>query len=290
MSVGYLFGVGALILFWIFSYVVTRGKIAPWALAMSDSTVGGQVQGVLSVSKFQALVWTLVTLFAYASAFGSRLLDARPGTPLELPDIPINLLVLMGLTVATAAGSKGVTISYKSKGLLPERSGGLTDNPDGEPDLVKTQMLVWTIIAAGIYLLSVANYIAQKTYMGQVFMLPDVDGTLLVLMGASQGAYIGNKLVTREISKTPKVSALLPLKGPAGTTVTILGESFGETQSSNFALLDDRTVRSQADGLAQWSDLQIQVVIPSTCKAGDKIAVGVYRDGESSGRLFFDVT
>lgn len=293
MTAGYLFGAGALLVFWIFSYIVTR-KVAPWALAISESTVGRQLQGVLSVSKFQALVWTLITLFTYTSVFGARFLASEPGAALRtLPSIPINLLVLMGLSVATAAGAKGVTISYKSQGLIEERSGGLTTNPEGQGDLIKAQMLIWTVIGAGIYLLRVVSFIAGRAWEvdpNTPLALPDIDGALLVLMGASQGSYVGNKLVSRDIRKTPKLESMLPLKGPVGTTVTILGENFGDAQGANFVSLDDSTIRSQADGLVSWSDIQIEVTIPTTYKAGDKIAVGVYRDGEWTGKLFFEVT
>ena len=294
MTSGYLFGVGTLLVFWVLSYFVTGKKVAPWALAISESTVGGQVQGVLSASKLQALVWTLVTLFAYTSVFGTLLLESKPGAGLpSLPGIPVGLLVLMGLSVATAAGAKGVIVSYKSQGLIEERSGGLTTNPKQQGDLVKTQMLIWTFIGAGVYLLSVVKFIADKAWALDPTIslaLPDVDSALLVLMGASAGSYIGDKLVSRDVLKKPKLESMLPLKGPGGTTITMLGENFGDDQGANFVSFDDSTIRSQADGLVSWSNLQVEATVPATYKPGDKIAVGVYRDGEWTGKLFFEVT
>jgi hypothetical protein len=128
MTAGYLFGAGALLVFWVFSYIVTR-KVAPWALAISESTVGGQLQGVLSVSKFQALVWTLITLFTYTSVFGARFLASEPGAALRtLPSIPINLLVLMGLSVATAAGAKR-TSSHWMTALSAPKPTALSRGP-----------------------------------------------------------------------------------------------------------------------------------------------------------------
>lgn len=287
MATGYLFGAGAVLLFWVLSGVLT-GRIAPWALAITDSKVKGEKQEDLSASKLQALVWTYVTLFVYASVFGARVLSSDPEAALgKLSDVPISLLVLMGLSVATAAGSKGVTVSYKDQGRIEEKSGGAFTNPDGNPNLAKAQMLIWTFVAAGIYVYNVVTFIT-----GGDFKLPEVDGALLVLMGASQGAYVGDKLVSRDIRKTPKLNSLLPLKGPAGTTITILGENFGDAQGENFVSLDDSTIRSQADGLVdgKWSDSQLRVIVPTTYKAGDKIAVGVYRDGEWSNKLPFEVT
>jgi len=238
-------------------------------------------------------LWTWVTLFAYVTVFGARLLNAQSAGALPaLPGIPLNLLILMGLSATTATGSKGVAISYKSRGLIGQQSGGLVTNPEGEGDLVKTQMIVWSLIGAAVYLLSLGPFLAALSPGNQLSVaLPDIDGGLLVLMGASQGAYFGNKLVTREIAKKPKLDKLLPAQGPAGAAVTLTGENFGDQQGESFVALNGRTVRSQADGLMAWSDLQIQITIPSTYKAGDTIQIEVYRDGEwSENKLLFAVT
>ncbi len=289
MSNGYYFGIIALIVFWIFSYRVT-GDFWPWALAISKGK-GKEGKAVISASKFQALIWTLVTLFAYSSIFYARFLETNMEGALQaLPTIPINLLVLMGFSVATAAGSKSVTISYKTQGYISEDSGGLISDPKGKGDLVKTQMLIWTVIGAVIYMMSIVNYIASQAYTGGDTALPDIDGALLVLMGVSQGSYFGNKLVSRDVLKKPKISDMLSLEGPAGTEITILGENFGANQEENFVVIHDRTIRSNAEGLVSWNDNQIRVKVPSTFKAGDKIAFGVYRDNMSSNKLKFEVT
>lgn len=292
MSLGYLFGAGAVLLFWLVSGVVSKGDFRPWALAVTDSTVGGKKQTELSASKLQALVWTVVTLFAYGSVFGALLLDpAREGPIQSLPRIPLNLMVLMGMSVVTAAGAKGVTVSYKAEGRIQERSGGAVTNAQGNPDLVKAQMLIWTFIGAAYYLLRVITLI-NTGFEGVDFAkdpaLPDVDGALLVLMGASAGAYIGDKLVSRDITQKPKLKEIKPSKGPAGTEITLLGENFGADQGQNFVDLDGTPVR---EGLV-WGNLQIQkVTIPTTCKAGDEVAVRVYCEGEySDEKLVFTVT
>jgi hypothetical protein len=283
MSSSYLFGVLALALFWVFSYTITR-QAWPWALAFSENPQGPKK---LSASKFQALVWSLITLFGYSSVFGARLLSSPPGEPLpQLPDIPLNLLVLMGLSAVTTAGSKGITISYKSQGRIPDQSGGLTTNPSGEGDLLKTQMLVWTLVAGGIYLLTIAHAINSGSYA-----LPDVDGALLVLMGVSQGAYVGNKLVSTSVAKKPKIAEILPLRGPTGTAITILGEDFGDQQDKSFVALDNTPVKTPDEGLISWSDLNLEVKLPATFKAGDQVKVRVNRDGEwSEQKVTFEVT
>jgi len=289
LSNGYYFGIGSLLAFWILSYRVTN-DVRPWALAISEGRGEGGLK-VLSASKFQALIWTLVTLFAYTSVFGARFIDVNmEGALQSLPDIPINLLVLMGFSVATAAASKSVTISYKTNGYIAEESGGLTSSPEGKGDLVKTQMLIWTVVGAVIYLISIMNYVASRDYVGGNAALPDVDGALLILMGVSQGSYFGNKLVSRDVVKPPKISDMLPLNGPAGTEITILGENFGAVQGGNLVVIHGDTIRSGADELISWKDYQIRIKVPSKFNAGDEIELGVYRDNISSNKLIFKVT
>jgi hypothetical protein len=286
MAGAYLFGIGAVVVFWAFSFATT-GSWEPWALAISEASAGPRK---LSASKFQALIWTLVTLFSYASIFGARLLSAGlAGAVTALPAIPGNLLLLMGLSAATAVGSKGVTISYKTKGIISQASGGLTTTPEGDADLVKTQMVVWSMVGAGIYLLTVANAVNRQLVAAAQVALPDVDGALLVLMGISQGTYFGNKLVSRDVEAKIELSGILPLKAAAGTTVTLTGCAFGAQQENSFVTLDDVPVRTAQDGLVAWSDNQVQVTIPTSYKRGAKVSVRLYCNGEWSDQRVLEV-
>jgi hypothetical protein len=283
MSNGYLFGAGALVIFWIFSFAVT-GQFNPIVLAYSENPTKPGEKRNLSASKFQSLIWTIVTLFAYASIFGARLLSMDAGEPVtsvELPNIPVKLLILMGLSVATAAGSKGVTISYKSQGLIDKKGGGLVTNPNNDADLIKIQMLVWTIIAAGIYMITVVDSIAKEA-----FELPDVEGALLVLMGASQGAYIGNKLVSKDVTKTPRLFSISA--GIDGTSLTLDGENFGGEQGASFVRINETDITTSE--ITSWSDFRIQLKIPATINADQTLIVKVNRDGEWSGeKKLFDL-
>ncbi len=282
MTANYWLGGVAVLLFWLFSFFITR-RLWPWVLAESENDVGPKK---LSASKFQALLWTYVTLFAYGSIFGTRLQLMSPGEPFpELPNIPLNFLILMGFSAITVTGAKGVTIAYKSQGRISDESGGLLTGPDGQSDLIKTQMLVWTIVAAGIYLIKLI-----RSLNNGIYDMPDIDQTLLVLMGLSQGSYIGNKLVTTEVSKTPKIKEILPLTGAAGSAVVILGENFGDQQGNGFVTLNNVPVKNQQEGLVAWADLQITVTIPATYQKNDPIKIRVQRDGEwNPGEYTFQV-
>lgn len=302
---GYYFGVGALLVFWIMSYWIT-GKLEPWALAISEgsnSDKNGEKKEVLSSSKFQALLWTLIVLFSYSSIFGARFLETLaedavttlPEILKALPMIPINLFLLMGFSVTTAAGSKSVTISYKTRGIVSPKSGGLIQNPQGQGDLQKTQMLAWTIVGAFIYLMKVVTYISLKSYnltddfgMPLVPALPEVDNTLLILMGVSQGSYLTNKVVTKDVVRVPKINEILPLTGPKETLVTMLGENFGEPHEDNFVTIQGSIIRK--DDVEFWNDKQIRVKIPDKFQKGDKINLGVYCHNNSSNKLTFEVT
>ncbi len=283
MTADYWLGIVAVLLFWVFSFFVTR-KPWPWVLAESENDVGPKR---LSASKFQALVWTYVTLFAYGSIFGTRLQGMTSEAPFaELPQIPRNFLFLMGLSAITVTGAKGVTISYKSQGRISDISGGLLTGPEGQGDLLKTQMLVWTIVAASMYIIKLVRGLND----GSIYDMPNIDQTLLVLMGISQGSYLGNKLVTRNVIKTPKITEILPLSGDAGTEVVILGENFGETQGNSFVALNGIPIKTQADGLVAWADLQIRLKIPTTFQVNDTVKIRVHRDGEwSPGEYTFQV-
>lgn len=281
---GYLFGIGSLLIFWLVSYLITR-KVNPFALIYTENsnpvgvapekTKSKGEENTLSASKFQALLWTMTTLFAYTSVFGFRVLDKKEALVPELPNFPISLLVLMGLSVVTAVGSKGVTIAYKSEGVIPMESGGLATNPQGQGDLTKIQMLVWTFIAIGIYLITVVDYINAKE-----FILPEVDQALLVLMGVSQGAYIGNKLVSKDVTKTPRITDIW--QTPVGDIIMIDGGNFGKELGTSFVQMNDYPLKEMGNEIIKWSDFRIEVKIPPTILKNEILNVKVNRDGEWS--------
>lgn len=85
-----------------------------------------------------------MTIFAYVTVFAARIIGNEITAPIPaLPDIPVNLLILMGLSVVTATASKDITISYLNQNLLPkEDKSTLSQNRNGETDLTKVQMII----------------------------------------------------------------------------------------------------------------------------------------------------
>jgi hypothetical protein len=59
--------------------------------------------------------------------------------------------------------------------------------------LAKIQMLAFTTVAIGIFLATVIHQIVTNDIAAG---LPDIDASLMVLMGISNGGYLGKKLVT----------------------------------------------------------------------------------------------
>ena len=219
--------VGAVLLLYLVTLAVL-GRANPLALVMG-------ADGIPSASKFQHFVWTGVFVFSYVLLWATR---AANGDFDTITDIPENVVIAMGLSIGTLLLAKGIKVSQVEAGLAPaprtdgESSAGvagLVAKDDLEtPDLAKIQMLAWTVIAASIYLLQVwqvhESYAACARLPGPnecAFPgFPDIDTTLMVLMGLGQSAYLGHKFVSKP-SPTPEASSTRA----AGTTVVFDADS-----------------------------------------------------------------
>jgi hypothetical protein len=278
----YTFGLLALGGIYILSFAITRSGL-PWALARGKNDV-------ISTSLLQLLIFTAVTVFAYVTAVAARLLDPLlDGAASSLPQIPLNLMILMGLSVVTATGSKGLTISYIEQNRLnPNRDeSSLATNREGETDLTKAQMLIWTLIAAVIYLAQLVRYISLREYAAEGLQpaLPDIDGTLLVLMGVSQGGYLAGKVVSRATG-VPAIEHLLPQLVTPGAEVTLEGLFFGESRGA--VITQDpagREDRIPEDHILAWSGDRVRFKVPdalSPAQDPTKYLIKVRVDGKTS--------
>jgi len=118
--------------------------------------------------------------------------------------------------------------------------------------------------------LTVVSFVSTKTYAqpGQG-ALPDVDGALLVLMGAAQGAYIGGKLVSSEAA-APKIEHILPSEAPAGETVSVLGNFFGEGMEGDSIIFVNQAGMEHPvpydpnnPNIPEWTDTRIKFIVPA---------------------------
>jgi hypothetical protein len=112
--------------------------------------------------------------------------------------------------------------------------------------------MAFTIIAIGIFLATVFHQIVIGDIKDG---LPNIDSSLLVLMGISQGGYLSKKLVT---FGTPALFAPNPLSGPPGAAVTVTCSGLGAQQGNSQLLLNGAPIAVTA-----WSDTSIQFTVPA---------------------------
>ncbi|MDQ3915365.1 MAG: hypothetical protein M3323_08585 [Actinomycetota bacterium] len=243
----YLVGLGAVIVAMALMKVVAN-TWNPLRLARGED-------GKTSTSKLQFVLWTGVIAFSYVVLLAERI-RAKDVTPID--DLPRNVLIAMGLSVVTLAGAKGITVSYLNSGRVvktPAEEGapGAVVDDGGNVDLVKIQMLLWTAIAIVAYLFDVIDQVEASDFD----MLPDIDASLMVLMGLGQGAYLGSKLVT---TTTPRLTSLTPSAAAPGDTVSLTGAAIGTTQTGTQVTMDGSVIA--ATSAADTPDSAITFTVP----------------------------
>lgn len=276
-------------------YALFARNLNPFRLAIGEDNR-------FSISKLQFLLWTIVALFAYTAIWGIR---AHVNHYEAIGDIPANLLLAMGLSVTTAVAAKGIKESNIDNGKeqddkrdTPSTIGTVVKSNDNSLDLAKTQLLVWTLVAVGIFLVTVNRDInafeADRGTNANTPLpeIPDIDASLLVLMGLGQGAYLGKKLVT---TTTPRLTGLLPGIGKQGTLVTIMGSGFCE-MDGNLITIDEAPLDTFAS-VKVWADDKIIFTLPKSSSLGrawsleQPVSIGLIVGGQKSANtLPFSVT
>jgi len=208
----YLTGVAGLGVLWLILLIATKRH--PWALVIGED-------GQPSTSKFQMLVWTAAVVFGFLAIYQVRF---SAGYLEDLPDVPNNLLIAMGISVVTAVSAKSIAVSSQAKSdaaaataaaaappaapaapaaPAPPSQSGIFSDDTGTPDLGKVQVVLWTVIAVGVFLSRVFALIQHAhcppfdPKVGEAACtlgLPDIGQTLMILMGLGHGAYLGKKI------------------------------------------------------------------------------------------------
>ena len=265
----YTYGLITIILLYLFSIIFT-GSFVPWALARGHNNK-------FSTSQLQFLIFTGIVVFAYTTVIAYRVINLAQPDKLTLPGIPVNLLVLMGFSISTVAGSKGITVSYLAQGNLTDSDESTaTKNRDGSTDLVKVQMLMWTIIAAVYYLITFNRFMSGEGNLavGGDNALPDIDNALLVLMGISQGGYLAGKLAART-GGLPGIANIIPSKVTAGESIVIQGAGFGDSKSGNDVIFVDSSGDEDLVPTDQmeWSDQRLVFSLPDKYLPSDSTII-----------------
>ena len=247
-------GLGVLLLL----YAVTAVMSRHW----NPRELVNGFDGFASTSKLQWFLWLVVIIFAYVALW---VLRAEQSDLSSLSKVPVNVLTVLGFSTGTAAAAKGITSGYVQTGKVSKpgppqvgataaNTGGIFQDDSGAPELAKIQMMGFTIIAIGIFLATVIHQIVTDDISAG---LPDIDSSLLVLMGISQGGYLGKKLVT---FGTPTLYTPDPARAAIGATVTLSGANLGTA--------GQLTMNGAPVVTTSWSATSIGFSVPAVNPAG----------------------
>jgi len=185
---------------------------------VGGSTINGEKFGPLtsifldrqtnsySLSKFQVLAWTAVTVYSYIYLFLCRTLIQGDFT---FPDVSQNLPQLFFVSAGTTVAAAAITANWGSKGGGPIRpsmadfisTGGLVAGD-------RFQFFIWTLVGCAGYL-----YLVVGNNPEILRNLPDIPQNFLYLMGVSSAGYLGGKLVRKPgpVVKVLSVAKVTPI-------------------------------------------------------------------------------
>lgn len=241
-----------------------------------------------SLSLFQLLMWTLLISFLYLSLWCLQFLAGGTKAP---PAIPGGLMALMGLSVGVPLVSKGISEYKKFK---PRLEGEIYEEPryasmleeEGRPSLLRFQMFFWTLASLVVYSWSFVNTVLVPLPEGGMPGLPDVDPTLLFLMGLSQTGYLGGMAYAGTLKKEERpakvadagptvvgppvagksmaIREIIPTPALPNEKATIIGSGFGATPDT--IILGEEMISS--DNIHSWTDTRIEFTVPGTAVSG----------------------
>jgi hypothetical protein len=252
-----------------------------------------------SLAIFQFLIWTFIITFAFLGIYLVRIFGGVLEPP---PAIPTNILALMGISVAVPIVSGGVSrIKYTTSTSkdpppqLPQLSTMLEENK--KPALTRFQMFGWTWIGIIIYIGILFSTVSTLMDIGdgklceplqpneikfnqlhcdkplRTLTLPDIDPTLVILMGLSQGGYLGGKIVTTPTMKIERV--VVGKKDNNIFILSIFGNNFGPNKDTVW--FDDTQIRD--NNILSWNDSRIDASLGAiTLVEGTKYKIRVSRD------------
>ena len=190
-------------------------------------------QKIMSLSRFQMALWTLIIMSGYFVIAIARIKQGDVANPLAI-QIDWQIWTLLGISTASLVGSPLVASAKKQKtpdkkaiksagrpydedekavedcrvGVLypnlETKAARFTDLFEGEElansslvDLAKVQMFFFTIVVALSYSAELLHVIAVDDLTIDNMSLPAIHEGLLALMGISQVGYLGGKSVTQ---------------------------------------------------------------------------------------------
>lgn len=262
-----------------------------------------------SLSKFQFLIWTITLIFSYLSIYIYRILN----NVYEAIPIPsLNVILLMGISIATPLTSEvlsGIKYAPPQKDEEKESEdeeklpGTITPEEIAQrklkvahdkqtkkfsamlmqrwsPSLSRFQMFAWTFVSVIVYLSQVIYVICYEADVTKI-ILPDIDSTLVALMGLSQGAYVGGKFLT---TADLKIVDIKPKSGKIGDEVVLIGFDF--TERVGMVFLGEKIVSTP--NIKEWNSSTIRFKVPDDVEPGPK-NVQVKADSRLTNIVTFEV-
>lgn len=169
-----------------------------------------------SLSRFQALIWTVVLIggYFYIAICNGLLL----GTGV-IPDFPPSLIGLLSVSYVGLIGANGLG-SKKPKNEIIDTPPQLSNlfSSGGSIDMARLQLFAFTVVGTLIYLY---NLFKVNPLNG----LPEIPTTLLGLMGVSQTGYLSGKVLGDKAIVNMLKPSYIP-KGIGNLKIQIIGAGF----------------------------------------------------------------
>lgn len=184
----------------------------------ASSVLIDRATNTYSLSKFQAMIWTVTLLGSYFYIAVSHGLLLGNGV---IPDFNASLIGLLSISYGGMISANGLQTSRPKNELIrvPPRFSNLFSSGN-DVDIARLQLFGFTVVAVLIY---IYNLIISNPLNG----MPDIPTTLLGLLGASHSGYLGGKL----LGNKTVISMIKPHYVPGhkyGFYLHILGAGFTE--------------------------------------------------------------
>lgn len=235
---------------WLPVYVASVALVTIISAGIGD-VIAGRALGLLvddrrmiSLSRFQMMVWTALVLGAVLAAFIGNIRGGSDA-PLDV-SIPNELLIMMGIASTSLVGSPAIRTLRRTRASAPpppEDAEGVaagivalrgsevvnrrpnqarfTDMFRGEegdnhnlPDIGKIQNFIITVIVALAYFLELAGAFFESS---SITAFPALDQSIITLVGISHAGYLTLKAVPQGAPARSAEGAVSPDAGAIGS-------------------------------------------------------------------------
>lgn len=170
----------------------------------------------ISLSRFQAMLWTITIFSAIATILIERANTKVDGIFLEVMaiEMPPEIWGLLGISLGSTVTATAIKFQRDSRithnNREPQQARFPVDMFRGEEladyasvDITKFQLFILTLLIWGGYVVALAEKMVADGLYVPVFQFPEFSGGLVAIYGISQAGYLGAKAVPK--SEAPVV-------------------------------------------------------------------------------------